>query len=256
MKKSGLTFALFALTALTALAAESPFDGTWKLDTQKSHLTGDTFTYSTTASGMMHFSDGAVEWDFATDGKPYPTLPNSDVVWTKVDDHTWDTEYKTGDKVVGKSHRTLSADGKTLTVSYVQYRPDGQADNGTTTYSRVSGGPGLIGTWKDIKAKVPDDTISIAMPSPGKLVFKDVGYQSVIEGPIDGSPLPIKGPTVPPGFTAAYKASGADRLDYTVKLNDKTVSTGFMTVSGSTLTDTSWTPGKENEKTISVFNRQ
>jgi hypothetical protein len=258
MKKLSILLvpALIALSTLPCLAADSPFAGKWKLDPAKSTFTGGTFTYSTTPSGLMHYSDGAAEWDFGIDGKPYPTFPNRTTTWTKINDHTWENVIKIGDKVSGKGHRELSTDGKTLTARYTLFRPDGGSEQTDETYTRVGGGPGLAGTWKNTKTQVPSDSISIAMPSAGHIVYTDINFQTIIDGPTDGSPIPIKGPQVPEGFVAMYKASAPDKLEYTIKVNDKAINMGVMTVSGNTLTDTSWTPGKENEKTIAVYNRQ
>ena len=65
----------------------------------------------------------------------------------------------------------------------------------------------------------------------------------------------MKGPTVPPGAMAAYKAAGKDTWNYTIMIKDKTYGKGMLTVSpdGKTLTDTSWTPGKESEKSTAVY---
>ena len=256
MKKLGFTFALFALTVLPCLAQSSPFAGTWKLDTAKSKFTGDTFTYSTTPSGLMHYSDGAVDYDFGTDGKAYPTMGNHTVTWNKVDDHTWDSEGKAGDTTFFKSHRVLSGDGKTLVITYTELRPDGTTNQGSNTYERVSGGPGLAGTWKNVKVSAPPDSISIAIPAAGQIVFEDPSFKVVVSGPTDGSPLIVKGPTVPEGMVAMYTPEGPNKMDYTIKYKDKPINKGVMSVSGNTLTDTSWVPGKENEKTVAVYDKQ
>ena len=258
MKKLGLLLATLALTTLTGLPAlsQSPFDGTWKLDVTKSQLTGDTFTYSRTPAGMMHYSDGAFDWDFGIDGKRYPTVSNMTTTWMKVDVNKWNSEGRMGDKVVDTIQRVLSNGDKTMTVTYTAYRPDGKSDTSTTIYNKVGSGKGLEGTWKNVKAKeVPEDTLTLSL-NGGKLLLKDLNFQSTVEGQVDGSELQVKGPSVPAGLTIAYKATSDSRLDYTVKMNDKVISVGYMTVSGSTLTDTSWTPGKENEKEASVYNRQ
>ena len=64
--------ALLALVAGTAAAADSPWNGTWKLDAAKSHLTGQTFTYSKGPGEMLHYEDGSTaSFDFGLDGKEY-----------------------------------------------------------------------------------------------------------------------------------------------------------------------------------------
>src|SRR6266849_2202506 len=67
-----------------AAAVDSPWVGTWKLDMAKSNFTGDTVTYSKTPAGLYHISDGStVSYDFAVDGKEYPTSSGNKTTWTE-----------------------------------------------------------------------------------------------------------------------------------------------------------------------------
>ena len=52
MKRLALTLVLFASSVGAALAADSPLAGTWRLNVEKSKLTGDTFTYTATVPGV------------------------------------------------------------------------------------------------------------------------------------------------------------------------------------------------------------
>src|ERR1700719_3316258 len=75
MRKLLLAVALLAVPALSAAAANDPWTGTWKLDPAKSHFTGDTFTYSKLANGLMHYSNGSTQgFDFGIDGKEYSAV--------------------------------------------------------------------------------------------------------------------------------------------------------------------------------------
>ena len=254
MKNLILAVAICAAVSGSALAADSPFAGTWKLDIAKSHFTGDTMDYTKTATGM-HFYDGAIGYDFAMDGKDYPSLPGYTTSWTKTGPMSWDTVYKSGPRVVSKSHRMISADGSTLTSTFTQYRPDGTTAKGSTVYKRLSGTTGLAGKWKDVKVEATDDVMKIMVPAAGRYEMVSPIYKSTVAGMTDGTPAAMKGPTVPPGAMAAYKAAGKDTWDYTIMIKDKTYGKGMLTVSpdGKTLTDTSWTPGKESEKSTAVY---
>ena len=55
---------------------------------------------------------------------------------------------KSEGRALAKSHRTLSADGKTLSVEFTGTRADGSVFGDTDMYSRVSGTNGLLGTWR------------------------------------------------------------------------------------------------------------
>src|SRR6478752_4863308 len=83
MKSLILLCSLLGLPASAALAADSPWVGTWKLDEARSHLTGDTFTYSQGPGAMLHYSDGVnVSYDFGLDGKEYPAAFGRVTSWT------------------------------------------------------------------------------------------------------------------------------------------------------------------------------
>jgi hypothetical protein len=83
MKRVALTLILLAGYAASAMAADSPFAGNWKLNVEKSKLTGDTLTYSATSTGY-HYSNGAtLEYDFAADGKDYAMIADRTVLGQK-----------------------------------------------------------------------------------------------------------------------------------------------------------------------------
>ena len=254
MNRLVVVIALLSAVSGSALAAESPFAGTWKLDIAKSKLTGDTLDYSKTATGM-HFDDGATSYDFAVDSKDYPTLPGYTTNWTKTGPMSWDVVYKSGGKIVSKSHRTISADGSRLSSDFTQYRPDGTIHKGGVVYKRLTGSTGLAGKWKDVKVNATDDTLQIMVPSAGHYELISAAYSSSVTGMTDGTPAPMKGPTVPPGAMASYKAVGESTWDYLITVQGKPYDKGRLVVSpdGKTLTDTSWTPGREAEKSTSVY---
>lgn len=65
-----------ATTTLTAQTTSS-WNGTWKLDHAKSHLTGTTYTFSKGDNGMWIFTEGRFTFTFAPNGKPYPVVDKS-----------------------------------------------------------------------------------------------------------------------------------------------------------------------------------
>ena len=140
------------LAAGAVYAAENPWVGTWKLDPAQSHLAGDTFTYSKGPGSLLHFSDGVVDYDFATDGKDYTSAYDRTTTWTQTGPNSWDSVTTRNGKVLGKAQRTLSADGKTLTIHHTGTRPDGAPFDDQDVYTRITAGAGLLGTWKSVKA--------------------------------------------------------------------------------------------------------
>jgi hypothetical protein len=260
MRKLLLAAALVVLPVVSALGAGNPWVGTWKLDIAKSMFTGDTFTYSKSANGLYHYSDGSTDaFDFGIDGKEYPAMYGQVVTWTADGDHAWNSVWKLKGKVLDNVHRQLSVDGKTLTITDSGTKPDGSTFHDETVYSRVTGTTGLVGKWKSTKANISSpNSIIISSPAEGSIRWEIPQYKNVLEGKTDGSDIPVTGPQVPAGLTLSIKMVSATKDTYTVKVAGKTVGFGMQTLSadGKTLTDVSWSPGKESEKETGVYERQ
>ena len=119
MKKS-LSLVLLLLPIL-AWAAESPFDGHWKID--RPNGTSVAFTLKSFSNGMMYSSGTNGSWQAKFDGKDYPINPGvrgiagMTVSLKKLDDRSYSETIKgaQGD-VRAVLLRTVSADGKTLTL--------------------------------------------------------------------------------------------------------------------------------------------
>jgi hypothetical protein len=258
MKYAAFTLVLLATTAGTALAAESPFVGTWQLNVEKSKLAGETFSYTATPTGFQYSNGSTVKFDFATDGKDYPIIAGRTVSWTQSGNNTWDSVYKDGHgTVVSKAHRVLSADGKTMTVTSTDYHADGTTSQETDVRERISGGPGLAGTWKEVKVKVTTRALIISMPSAGHIKYENPRQKQILEGPLDGTPSRLQGP-IAPEATVAFKQLSPNELTWTYASKGTVLQKGNDTVSpdGKTLTRVGWAPGKESEKTIEVFDKQ
>jgi hypothetical protein len=128
--------------AVVAAPAADPVIGTWQLNVTKSTFSpgpapkSDTRTYAATDQGiaMTWTSVGAdgkqtvARSTFKADGKDYPMTgnPNFDSLSLKqVDDHTVQSTQKRGGKVIGTTTRTVSKDGKVLTLSSKGTSPTG-----------------------------------------------------------------------------------------------------------------------------------
>jgi len=240
-----------------AMAFDSPFAGTWTMDLAKSQVTGDTFTYTKTATGYAYSNGGPVSYAFALDGKDYPTIPSRTVACTETTPASMVCVAKAAGKIISSGSRTLSADGSRLTVDYSTYRPDGATTHGEDVYTRVSGGAGFAGTWKNESAKFTPSALMIATPTATTFEMVNPTFKSKVAGVTDGTPSPAMGPTVPPGATWSLLATGPATWTYTLGLEGKVYAKGVMSVSpdGKTLTDTSWVPGKESEKEVDVYTK-
>ena len=132
-------------------AAESPWDGMWQVNEAKSKFTGRTFTISE-KGGMMHYSNGGpVEYDFACDGKAYPTVAEHTFACSKTGETTYETVSKVKGQETSRSQREISRDGKTMMITVTGRGVDGSTYDQKVTFARVAGTHGLVGTWKTVK---------------------------------------------------------------------------------------------------------
>ena len=154
MKTIYKAFWLVSMLAFAAVAsAGNPAVGTWSLNVAKSKFSpgpapkSDTRTYTESADGitMTWKSTGAsgkemtVVSTFKTDGKDYPVTgtPNFDTLTLKqVDSHTVQSVQKKGGKVIGESTRSVSKDGKVLTLSSKGTGADGVAYDNVMVYDK------------------------------------------------------------------------------------------------------------------------
>jgi uncharacterized Zn-binding protein involved in type VI secretion len=138
--------------ATAASAADDPFNGTWQLNTAKSKYTPGPAPDKATVTIQSDGTTMTVKGDSSYEGKPLVTTytvkldgtpaavqgsPVIDMVSVrKVDDRTRQfTNMKDG-KTVGESRATVSADGKTATVTGSGVNPKGVRVEFTAVYDK------------------------------------------------------------------------------------------------------------------------
>lgn len=248
--------AAVALAAAPCVAAASSWDGTWKLNEAKSKMTGQTVTL--TKNGNMYTVDtGTLKFNFACDGKDYNVLPDRTVSCTG-SGRSYTMVEKIKGNLYATTKREISADGKRMTDVTDGRRPDGTTFTDHETDTRVGSGSGLAGTWRSTAVKSSAPGVMVLKVNGDVLHYENPGYKSTSDAKLDGTPAPIKGPTAPAGLTTWNKAQGPNKVESAVLLNGKEVGRDVMTLSadGKTITDVSWTPGKESEKQTYVYEKQ
>ena len=170
---------------------------TWKLNEAKSKMTGNTFTYSAKPNGLCYYSNGSsIEYDFACDGKDYPTFSNRVVACTAPGDSVFDTNVKVDGTPCSMVHRVISPDGRSMTTTVTGKQPDGTRFTDTTNSTRVTGSKGIAGTWKT--AKTSSNTSNIIIKAqPDSQHMEVPGYKEVMDHKLDGSDSPLSGPLIP-----------------------------------------------------------
>jgi quercetin dioxygenase-like cupin family protein len=134
-------------------AQADPFNGTWKLNLSKSTFdpgpapkSGTAFIASSGDSVKL-INEGVTaagvtaRWEYVAnhDGKDYPMKgsPDADVLSLKrINPSTVESTYKKGGKVTLVNTRTVSADGKTMTVTVKGTNAQGQKVNNVLVYEK------------------------------------------------------------------------------------------------------------------------
>jgi hypothetical protein len=247
-----LAMVLAASTPYTR--ADSPWNGTWKLDRAKSHLTGQTITLSRTDNGRWRYNDGTISYEFALDGKPVSTFGDGTMAATADGDHALNLVFKSKGSE-SSAHLVLSPDGKTVTDHTTGTRPDGSRTEETGAMERVGQGSGFAGTWKSTKTESSSGESFVLAISGDRIKWDWPTYKRMVEGKMDGSGIPLTGAAATPGMTFEVRKVTATKLTFSVKSAGKTLDEGILELSadGRTLTDTEWTPAKPTEKTIAIY---
>jgi hypothetical protein len=255
-RKLYCVWAALALIAAPCLAAGKSWDGTWKLDPAKSKMTGSTVII-TQNDNMYTLDTGSFKFSFGCDGKDYHVLPDRTISCTG-SGNSYMLVGKINGKVQSTVKRTISADGKTLTDVTTGTRPDGTAYTDHETDTRVGSGSGMAGTWKETAIKNSAPGVFVLKVNGDVLHYENPGYKDVSDSKLDGTPGPIKGPTAPAGLMVSNKSDGPNKVLSIVTLDGKELGRDVMTLSpdGKTITDVSWTPGKESEKQTYVYEKQ
>lgn len=261
MRRTLLLALILALSGVpVCFAANSPWDGTWKLNQSRSKLTGDTFMLTALPNGGFHLSTPShtLDRDYPCDGQDYPVIADRTGTCKKIDD----SHYEMAGKIAGQPawHGTsvVSNDGRYLTNTAYEHRPDGSDTTETNTYERVGTGTGRAGTWRNVKSSESLPDIMKITVDGDVMRTESPAYKMVVTAKLDGSPARIEGPTVPANMTVSMKAETPSRLHYTQILNGKPVFEGTQTLSkdGRTMIQEEWEPGSPGEKQTSVYEKQ
>ena len=140
--------------AVTGAQAPKAMEGAWKLNVAKSKFSPGpapksmTLVYSTVGTtgtkivvDTVPATGAAQHWEMTAmfDGKDHPVTgnPNADTISIRrIDDLTGESTFKKGGKVTATNRRTLSADGKTLTITSTGTTEDGKPRKDVQVFER------------------------------------------------------------------------------------------------------------------------
>ena len=235
---------LFVLLLVPVLGwAQSPFDGTWKVDLSKTKLPkkpdvfllqNGTYECKSCNPPVSVKADGTFQ---AISGDPY-----RDMLMVKaVDDKHVEMASQKGGKDVGKATRTVSDDGNSMTIAWTYYgNPAGGPVSGTDHMKRVAKGPAganaISGSWRDEKADVATaDALTFSFKSGGDSLSYSTPTGQSYTAKVDGTDAPYVGD---PGTTSVSLKRIGDSIEETDKRDGKVMSVAKLTVAadGKTMT--------------------
>ena len=235
---------LFVLLLLPALGwAQSPFDGTWKVDLSKTKLPkkpdvfllqNGTYECKSCNPPVNVKADGTFQ---AISGDPY-----RDMLMVKaVDDKHVEMASQKSGKDVSKATRTVSDDGNSMTIAWTYYgNPAGGPVSGTDHMKRVAKAPAganaISGSWRDEKADVATaDALTFSYKSGGDSLSYSTPTGQSYTAKVDGTDAPYVGD---PGTTSVSLKRIGDSIEETDKRDGKVMSVAKLTVAadGKTMT--------------------
>jgi hypothetical protein len=245
--------ALGCLIAGTLCAADDPFCGKWKLNMDKTKVTGEQMKIQDLGNNKFKWTSGNDSDTVTADGTDQPIHYGRTMSLTMDGPNSMKMVIKQEGKVLSSMTHTLSDDGKTQTIKGTDTKPDGTTSDFDVVDKRVGGGSGWTGTWEstDVKFNSPNEYDIDANGSNG-LTFSVPAYQDTLAMNFDGKEYTEKGPTVAPGSTASGKRVDAHTLELTDKVKGKIVDHEKFEVSsdGKMLTLTVRETGQPNALTI------
>ncbi|HEV2133220.1 MAG TPA: hypothetical protein VGR47_03060 [Terracidiphilus sp.] len=218
--------------------AQSPFQGTWKVDMNKVTLPKkpDVMLLD---HGIFECKSCVPAFKGAANGKDQPVtgVPyfNSLAVNVK-SDHVVDLAGKKDGKIVWTNHSVVSADGNTLTTDFTDSSNTngGSPVTGKSVETRLSKGPAgshlISGSWRQTKMEnMSDNATSWSYKVNGDQVTMTNRTGQSYTARLNGPDAPMKGD---PGVTSvSVKTLGPHVLQEIGKRNGKIVSIQTLTVS-------------------------
>jgi hypothetical protein len=257
MKKLLFPMALAALLVPCA-AAQSVFEGTWKVDFSKINFPAkpDEYLLQNGVYSCKTCNDAVPVKADGTD-QPATGFPYADTIAVKaVSDHQVQLTFKKGGNVVATNTITVSPDSNTLTSEFSDSSTTngGPPVTGKAIETRVSKGPAgshlVSGSWRGSKLEGMSDNAAF-------FTYKLSGDELTMTTPtgqsytarLDGTEAPYKGD---PGTTSVQVKIIGETLEETDKRGDIVLSVSKMTVGPDGKTAKIVTEDKRQKTTTSV----
>jgi len=227
------------LCAGVAASAQSAFDGTWKTNLSQTKFSPKPNVFYI-SQGWYHCVSCNPTFDVKADGNDQAVAGQSyDTISVKeADPNSIAVVTKKGGKVDFEQTRTVSADGKTLTVKTISHpMSSDQTVTATATLKRVgvkpSGVQATSGEWQIVKVEESDNGLTTTYKSNGDEMTMTTPTGESYTAKLNGTDAPVKGSY---GFdSVSLKKINDHTLEETEKRNGNVIEVNTMTVSGKTM---------------------
>ncbi len=236
-----LTYPLFLMPALLA---QSPFDGTWRINNDQTKLSPKPVVFSVN-QGMYDCSSCNPKIHIKADGSDQPVTGQyyDTISVREVGPKSIAVAMKKNGKLVNEQTRTVSDDGNTLTVKNMIHEEGGQVVTSEITNTREGTAPAganvTSGSWHSSALKLSENAGTITYQSSGDEFSMSSVDDGTYTAKFDGKDYPVTGSYS--YSSVRLKRMNERTLEQTDKRDGKVVWVHKLTVSpdGKTLTDVS-----------------
>ncbi|MGA9464742.1 MAG: hypothetical protein WBV28_18275 [Terracidiphilus sp.] len=230
--------AAFSIPALAV--AQSPFDGTWHTDLGKAKLSPKPNVFYL-SQGWYHCVSCNPAYDVKADGTDQPVTGQAydTVSVSEVDPKSISVTAKKAGKAVFEQTRSVSADGKLLTVKTTSHPMNSDQPITTEVTAKLSGvAPAGVhatsGSWVIDKLKESDNGLDMTLKTSGDEITMTEPTGESYTAKLDGTDAPYKGSYNTD--TVSVKKIDAHTLEETDKRGGQVIEVDKMTVAGKKLT--------------------
>ncbi len=245
-----------AAWAATASCAQSPFDGTWRTDLAQAKFSPKPVGFYL-SEGWYHCITCASPVDVQADGQDHPVTGQSydSLSVTVVDPHTLSVVAKKAGKVDYEQTRTVSADGKVLTVKTTVHPADGsETETFEATGKRAGIAPSGVhatsGNWIVEKETGSANGLTTTYKLNGDELTMSEPSGETYTAKLDGGDFPAKGSYV--FDTVSLKKIDAHTIEQTEKRDGTVIDVSKITANGKTMTIVDTDPRTNRTETLTA----
>jgi hypothetical protein len=239
---AGALIAAVALFAPTLCRAQSPFDGTWRIDLSQAKFSPKPNVFYV-SQGWYHCESCTPAFVIQADGQDHPVTGQAydTLSVNATDPNTLSLVGKKDGKIMFEQTRTVSANRKILTVKTTSHpmnsdKPVTSEFTGKLIGIAPSGVHATSGSWQVLKGSTSENNLLFTFKTSGDEITMTDPTGDTYTAKFDGADYPVKG-------AFGYNAVSLKRInDHTIEETDKRdgvvldISTMKVSSDGKTMT--------------------